>query len=94
MKRNIILCIVCQCNKDVKGSIKLTSTPEGRNHIIVILRTGQDKFLFGFTDADLLNTKYHVKICYVNTRGQGKDTLKHQLPINKKLLLKVLHFIK
>ena len=90
-KRNINLCIICQCWKDVKGSTKLTGTPEGRNHVILTPRTLQDEFLFGLTDADLLHIKYHVKSCYA--RGQGKDTLKHELPITEKLLLKVLHSV-
>ena len=90
-KRNIKLCIICQCRKDVKGSTKLTGPPEGRNHVILTPRTLQDEFLFGLTDADLLNIKYHVKSFYA--RGQGKDTLKHELPINEKLLLKVHHLV-
>ena len=90
-KRNINLCIICQGNKDVKGNTKLTSTPESRNHIILTSQTLQDEFLFGLTDADLLNIKYHVKVVMLNTRGQEKDTLKHQLPVNQNLLLKVLH---
>ena len=72
----------------MEGSTNLTSTTEGRNHIILATRALQDGFLFVFTDADLLNIKYHV-----NTRGQGKDSLKHQPPINEKLLLKVLHLV-
>ena len=34
-----------------------------------------------------------LKVVMSNTRGQGKDSLKHQPPINKKLLLKVLHLV-
>ena len=57
--------------------------------IILFWQHGHCKMdFYVFTDADLLNIKYHV-----NTRGQGKDSLKHQPPINKKLLLKVLHLV-
>ena len=63
-KKNINLCIICQCNKYVKDSTKLTSTPEGRNHVILTSRTLQDEYLFGLTDGDWLNIRYHVKSCY------------------------------
>ena len=29
-------------------------------------------FLFGLTDADLLNIKYHVKICYAKYKRSGE----------------------
>ena len=53
-KSNINLCIICQWNRDVKDSSKLTRTPECRNHINMTVLTLQDEFLFGLTDADLL----------------------------------------
>ena len=71
-KRNINLCIICQCKKDVKGSTKLTSTPEGRNHIILTSRTLQDEFLFGLTDADLFNIRYHVKSRFAKYKRSGE----------------------
>ena len=43
-KRNINLRIICQCNKDVKYSTKWTSTPEGKNYIILTSRALQDEF--------------------------------------------------
>ena len=38
-KININVCIICQSHIDVKGSTKLTSVPEGRNHIVLTSRT-------------------------------------------------------
>ena len=43
-KININVCIICQCDIDVKGSTKLTSVPEGRNHIVLTSRTLHDEF--------------------------------------------------
>ena len=56
----------------MEGSTNLTSTTECRNHIILTTRALQDGFLFVFTDADLLNIKYHVKSCYVKYKRSGK----------------------
>ena len=52
----------------MKDSTKLTSTPESRNHIILISRTLQDEYLFGLTDADLLNIRCHVKSCHAENK--------------------------
>ena len=89
-KRNLNLCIICQRNKDVKGSIKLTGTPEGRNHSDF---TETTRWIFIWFDrCDLFNIKYHVKSYYAKHKESGERYTETLTPNKREDSLKSARF--
>ena len=91
-KKNINLCIICVINM---WKIAPNWLAHLKVEIILFWHHGHCKMniylvwlmVIGSTSGTTL------KVVMLNTRGHGKDSLKHQLPINEKLLLKVFHLV-
>ena len=63
-KRNIKLCIICKKAKDSNGSIKLTSTSDGRDKVVKTSKLLSDNVLFNLSESELSAIQYHVNSCY------------------------------
>ena len=92
-KRNINLCIFARVIKMCK--VAPNCLAHLKVEIILFWHHGHYKMVFYLVWQMLICSTSNTtsKVVLLNTRGQGKDTLKHQLPINEKLLLKVLHLV-